>query len=206
MLPPGMRAALVLMTVGLGLLARPAAADALTDALKDGPLVRVEVDKQGRFKRSTVILDVDAPVDQVWATLADFKSYPTYMPRCEEVEVQHKPPYVYVEMDIDTPLVSTSYKSRYQLFPEKRQADIKVVDGDIEGSEFTWKMEGIGERTRITYTGVIRNFSSVAESLDDDQQSITIGINVVSLLQAAKALKQEAERRVKLPPKGPPAP
>ena len=51
--------------------------------------------------------------------------------------------------------------------------------------------------TRITYSGVVRNFSSVAERLDDEQQSITIGINVVSVLQGAKALKREAERRTK---------
>jgi ribosome-associated toxin RatA of RatAB toxin-antitoxin module len=181
--------------------ALPARADDLTDQLKKGPLVRVEVDPKGRFKSSTVLMDVAAPVELVWATLADFKSYPSYMPRCEEVEVKQKGGYTFVEMDIDTPLVSTSYTSRYQLLADKKTVHVLVVDGDIEDSEFHWQLAPSSAGTRITYWGVVRNFSSVAERLDDDQQSITIGINVVSVLQAAKALKREAERRHKAPRK-----
>lgn len=179
--------------------AAPAAADDLTDQLKEGPLVRVEVDKNGRFKSSTVLMDVAAPVDAVWATLADFKSYPSYMPRTDEVEVKVKGGYTFVEMELDTPLVSTSYTSRYQLLTQKKKMHVRVVDGDIEDSEFHWTLTPTPVGTRITYSGVVRNFSSVAERLDDDQQSITIGINVVSVLQAAKAVKREAERRQKAP-------
>lgn len=179
--------------------ARAAHADDLTDQLKKGPLVRVEVTDQGRFKRSTVLIDVAVPMEKVWATLADFKSYPTFMPRCEEVEVRKKGKYTLIEFDLDTPLVSTNYTSRYAVFAKRHRMEMKVVDGDIEGSTFVWQLAKVPGGTRVTYSGVVRNFSIVAESLDDDQQSITIGINVVSLLQGAKALKFEAERRY--PPK-----
>jgi ribosome-associated toxin RatA of RatAB toxin-antitoxin module len=193
------RLVLLLPVLSLVFGALPAAADPLTEQLKEGPLVRVEVDKEGRFKRSTVLMDVAAPVDAVWATLADFKSYPTYMPRCEEVEIKKKGGYTFVEMELDTPLVSTSYTSRYQMLPKEKKVHVRVVDGDIEDSEFHWALAPSPVGTRITYSGVVRNFSSVAERLDDEQQSITIGINVVSVLQAAKALKREAERRQKAP-------
>jgi hypothetical protein len=51
---------------------------------------------------------------------------------------------------------------------------------------------GAGQ-SRIYYSGAVKNFSSVAESFEDDQQTLTIGINVVSLMAATKAVKERAE-------------
>jgi len=47
--------------------------------------------------------------------------------------------------------------------------------------------------TRIYYGGVTRNFSSMAQRLEDDQQTITVGVNVVGLMAAVKAIKTRAE-------------
>ncbi len=179
------------------LAAPPVLADTLTSMLKKGPLARVDYDQRGKFKGSTVVIDIDAPVQVVWDTLADFRSYPRFMPRCEEVEVKEKDGYHFVEFDIDTPIVSTNYTSRYKMDAQKRRADILIVEGDVEGSTFTWQLETVPRGTRVTYWGNIKNFSSVVSSLDDKDQTITIGVNVVSFIAAARSLKTESEKRAR---------
>ena len=179
-----------------GLVAAGAAhADTLTALLKNGPLAQVDVDKKGSFRKSRVLIDIDASVEETWAVLKDFKSYPRYMPTCEEVKVKQKGGYTYVDFELDTPLISTEYTSRYKLNQGQHRMDILVVDGDNKGSFFLWELSPTKTGTRVRYSGLVKNFSSIVESLDDDEQTITIGVNVVSLLQGAKALKRETERR-----------
>ena len=58
--------------------------------------------------------------------------------------------------------------------------------GDLKGSEYDWRIVSLGpEQSRIFYGGVTRNFSSMATRLEDDQQTITVGVNVVGVLAAA---------------------
>ena len=45
----------------------------------------------------------------------------------------------------------------------------------------------------IYYTAASRNFSRLAQSLEDKQQTITVGVNVSAALAAVKALKSRAE-------------
>jgi hypothetical protein len=49
-------------------------------------------------------------------------------------------------------------------------------------------------RARIYDSGLIKNFSPIAESFEDDQQTLSIGINVVSLMASAKAVKARSEQ------------
>lgn len=176
-------------------LASPAMADDLSDLLAGGPLVRVETDDNGRFKQALAIADVDAPADVVWGVLVDYASYKDVFPRIDELSVERDAKGTLVSFELDTPIVSTNYTHRYVEDAANRVLRVNQVKGDLKGSAFTWRVTPLSPtRSRISYGGVVKNYSSMAERFEDDQQTMTVGINVVSLVQATKSVKRRAEQ------------
>ncbi len=161
--------------------------------LDQGPMVHVEFNERGRYQKGLAIVDIEAPPETVWQALTDFRGYPSFMPRVEETKVRIKGDATFVDFELDTPLVSTEYTNRYLLDQAHRWLKIETIKGDAKGSQFTWHLRQQGNGTRLYNGGVVRNFSSIAQRLDDSQQTITIGINVVTLLSAVKAVKKRAE-------------
>ena len=187
-------ALLVAFASVLALHARPVRADDLAGFLASGPAVRIETDASGKLKQSVCVSDVDAPIDLVWKVLTDYEQYRFFMPRIDKLEVTREGTDALLAVKLDTPLVATSYTNRMIPDVANRVIEVRQVKGDLSGSRYRWKLTSLGEaRTRITYSGIIKNFSSVAESLDDEQQTLTIGINVVSLMAAVKAVEARAE-------------
>ena len=161
--------------------------------LNQGPMVHIEFNEKDLYHKGLAIVDIQAPPDTVWRALTDFGGYPTFMPRVEKTTVRKKNDVTFVDFELDTPLVSTAYTNRYHMDPAHRWLKIETVKGDAKGSQFTWHVRPHGSGTRVYNDGIVRNFSSIAQRLDDAQQTITIGINVVTLLSAAKAVKKRAE-------------
>jgi len=176
------------------LVSTSALADELGALLRGGPLVRVETDDTGRFKQALAIADVDAPADVVWGVLTDYPRYGEVFPRIEKLDIENDATGTLVSFVLDTPFVSTKYTHRYVENAAKRELQVNQVKGDLKGSAFTWRVTPLSDgRSRLSYGGVVKNYSSMAERFEDDQQTMTIGINVVSLVQATKAVKRRAE-------------
>jgi ribosome-associated toxin RatA of RatAB toxin-antitoxin module len=161
------------------------------------PVIDVAFDERGRFERARTTLTVDAPPDVVWATLLDFKAYPSFMPRVEDAEPRRRKGKLEVDFELDTPLVTTEYTSRYDIKPDRYVVDIRVIDGDNEGSRFRYRLVALdgGKRTRLSYGGRLENFSTVVEALDDDAQTVTLGVNTALQLATVRAITAEAEKR-----------
>ncbi|MBI5496060.1 MAG: hypothetical protein HY904_13635 [Deltaproteobacteria bacterium] len=170
-------------------------ADELGDLLSGGPLVRVEHGEDNRFRRALCLADVDAPVEVVWAVIAEPSRYKEFMPRVKRITVVDEGPnQKLVSYLLDTPFSDTAYTLRFKLDPVARTIDARHVSGDIRGSEYAWKLTAQGpETTRIHYGGVTRNYSSVAQRFEDDSQTVTVGVNVVGLMAAVKAVKSRSE-------------
>jgi carbon monoxide dehydrogenase subunit G len=187
------------LIVACSLLAVPARADDVGTLLKKGPLVRLETDAAGKLKGATCIVDVDAPIEIVWAVLTDYERYIDFMPRMTKLDVRRDGADAYLAIKLDTPLVATNYTNKMTANATDFTIAAKQVEGDLDGSAYFWRLTPTASGTRITYSGIIRNYSGIAERFEDEQQTITIGINVVSLLQAAKAVKFRAEGIQKKP-------
>lgn len=176
--------------------AGPLPADELGDLLKAGPLVRIEQGDNQKFKRVLAMADIAAPADLVWEVLNTQEKYPEFMPRVKKLTVKDEAPNVrVVSYVLDTPFADTSYSLRWTSNPADRTVQVKHAGGDLKGSEYDWRVVSIGpEQTRIFYGGTTRNFSSMAQRLEDDQQTITVGVNVVGVVAAAKAIKARCEQ------------
>lgn len=175
-------------------LAMPARADEVGGLLVKGPLVRIETDAAGKFRQATCIADVHADADVVWRVLNDFEQYKFFMPRMEKLEVTREGNDALMDIKLDTPLVATRYTNRMSPDHASKTLSVRQVKGDLSGSSYQWRVVPLAAgQARIFYSGVVKNFSSVAESFEDEQQTLTIGINVVSLMASAKAVKERAE-------------
>lgn len=172
-----------------------AAADELDELLIKGSVVRLETDAAGKLSRCTCIADIDAPADIVWKILTDFESYRFFMPRMDKLEVSRLADgSALMKIRLDTPLSATVYTNRLTADAARRTLDIRQVDGDLKGSNYSWRVvpRGAG-RSRVYHTGVVKNFSAIAQTFEDEQQTITVGVNVVSLMAPTNALKNRAE-------------
>ena len=189
--------------------AASARADDLTELLKGGPVVRLEYSDKGKVKRVTAVADVYAPRQHTWDVLNAQEKYKEYMPRIKRVSVRPEgPDSKLVSYVLDTPFVDTSYTLRWKEEPGFKMVCTQV-SGDLRGSSYAWRMEELGpEHTRVFFEGITAGYSSIAQRFEDDQQTITVGINVVTQLVTVKSIKQRAEQyhRQGLTAQGKPAP
>lgn len=184
------------------LLAGAAHADELTQMLRGGPVVRIETNSAGGFQKGTAVADVNAPADRVWQVLTDYEAYDKFLPLVEEADVERQAGHTLIDFELDTPFVSTSYTNKYTERPEERTLIVDNVKGDLKGTSFTWKVVPRGEGCRIYLTGAVKNYSAMLQRFEDDQQTITIGVNVGTLMQSIKAIKQRAEQLERARPGG----
>jgi coenzyme Q-binding protein COQ10 len=186
-----------LFALGISLRAS-AGDDSMRPYLDRGPLVLVEHDGAGKFAQATAIVLVDAPVERVWETLVGFDKYKEFMPKVTTSEVVRKAD---AEMDvrfvIDVPGPDEDYTVRYAIDEKKHELRGTWLKGDLKGSKWTIRVEPTPDgKTLLSHAAAVRNFSSFAQSIEDEQQTITIGVNVSSVLAATKGVKRRAEGHV----------
>lgn len=173
------------------------AADPLTPLLDRGPLVLVEQSKDGKFGQATGIVQVDAPPEKVWAALLDMGGWAAFMPKVESSEVLNKNDTT-GEFDahfvIEVPGPDTEYTIRFKRDDKELTLVGRWLKGDLKGSKWYWKVQkGANGKTLLSQTLSVRNFSAILQNVEDDQQTITLGVNVSSCVAVTGALKRRIE-------------
>jgi hypothetical protein len=83
---------------------------------------------------------------------------------------------------------------RHTLHPETHTVEANWVSGDTKGSAWVWHLEPAANgQTLLTYSGASKHFSRILESLEDDQQTISVGVNVGAALTTVNAVKKRVE-------------
>lgn len=184
--------ALLLLPVGSSV----ARADQLDGLLLKGPVVMLEQADDGKFKKATSVIKINAPIEKVWEAVIDFARYKEIFPKCKQSKVLKQDAVsALVRFEIEVPLVNTKYEIKYKIVPEKRKLIAKWAKGDLKGSHWIWLLKPAADGgTVVYYAGVTKSFSAILERMEDDQQTITIGVNVASLIASLRAVKQWVEK------------
>jgi ribosome-associated toxin RatA of RatAB toxin-antitoxin module len=177
--------------------AAAAQTDTLTPLLQRGPLVLVEEDANGKFGQATGIVLVDAPPDKVWDTVLAMEKFSEYVPKVTTSELGRKDGNDFdVHFVLDVPGPDTDYTIRFTKDDAKRELKGAWSKGDLKGSRWLWKVEpAAGGKTLLSQQVFLKNFSSLLQSVEDDQQTITVGVTVSTALAAIKAVKRRCEGR-----------
>ena len=192
--PPSTSPCLLLALAVLALSPRAALAQDLMALLEDGPVVMVQQDEEGGFDECTAIVFVEAPPAAVWEVLADLESHPEFMPKLRRAEVKERSDdRLVVALELETPGRNTRYVMAYDLRPAAWRIDVSWVSGDLRGTFGTWRLVPSGQGTLVYYQGATRNYSRILQRLEDDQQTITIGVNVSSAIAMVRAVKERTE-------------
>ncbi len=170
--------------------------DSMLPLLSRGQLVLVEPGSDGRFGSATALVIVNAPPEKVWATLLKMEEFKDFMPKVITSDLLRREKD---EMDfhfvIEVPGPDTDYNIRYTKDDAKMTLTGSWVKGDLKGSKWLWKVEALPEgKSLLSQQLSLRNFSSLAASVEDEQQTITVGVNVSSGIAGVKALKRRCEQ------------
>jgi carbon monoxide dehydrogenase subunit G len=166
----------------------------MTPLLEKGPLVLVEEGAGGKFAQCSGVVLVDAPPDAVWAVIKAQDKFKDFVPKVLTSDVKPSGSDIEVHFVIEVPGPDTDYVIRYSIDEEARTMAGAWAKGDLKGSRWTWKVEPApGGKTLLTHVLAVKNFSAVAQSLEDSNQTVTVGVNVSAVLAATKAVKRRAE-------------
>ena len=163
--------------------------------LQRGPLVLVEEGKGGKFGQATAIVLIDAPPEKVWDMLVKMDDQKSWMPKVLTSDITRKGPKDFdIHFVLDVPGPDTDYVIRYTPDAKNRSLDGSWMSGDLKGSHWYWRVEEApGGKTLLYHSISVKNFSAFAQSFEDDAQTITVGLNVSSVLTGAKGLKKHCE-------------
>jgi ribosome-associated toxin RatA of RatAB toxin-antitoxin module len=172
-----------------------AQSEGLVPLLSRGPVVLVEEGAQGKFGQATGTVLVDSPPETVWKILIEMERFKDFVPKVNTAEVLRRDGNEFdIRMVIDTPGPDTDHTIRWAVDNSKREMKGTWMKGDLKGSRWMWKVESLPDgRSLLSQQISLKNFSVFLANVDDDQQTITVGLNVSSALAATKAVKKRAE-------------
>lgn len=174
--------------------------------LRSGSLLLVRQNPDGSLKQVLAGGLVNAPLDQVWATLTDFERYPQFMPNTLKMQVLEKrSPAEWiteqtVQVIISVLKVKLTYQHQQSLEPPNR-IRFRQVSGDLPGTFGGWDLvpAGEGRQTMIFYS-LYSNLMAlpwpVGAILKAEPDFMT-AVNVTTGLLVVKAVKQEVEKRAR---------
>lgn len=166
----------------------------MSPMLERGPMVLIEEGTGGKFAQASAIVLIDCPPEKVWELVKAQQNFKDFIPKILNSEMKPSGTDFEVHMVIDVPGPDTDYYVRYTVDEAAKTMTGCWAKGDLKASRWFWKIEAApGGKTLLTHTVGLKNFSGIAQSLEDDNQTITVGVNVSSVLAATKAIKKKAE-------------
>jgi ribosome-associated toxin RatA of RatAB toxin-antitoxin module len=171
----------------------------LARLLAEGPVLTIKQNQTGKFDFASVIMIVNAPIECVWNAIIDINRYCEFMPRVVQSKIIEKNgdgSEFKAQFEIHVPLMNQRYTLKYSLDPEKKIIDIVQIAGDLRGSHWHWKLTPHKKGTLVQYSGATKNYSAFLQKFEDDQQTMTVGVNVSSMMTVTRAIKNRAEKIV----------
>ncbi len=100
--------------------------------------------------RHETVRRVGHPPDQMFALVADVKSYPEFVPMCEALTVRSRKErngvtMLVADMTVGYKAIRETFTSQVVLKPEERVIDVRYVDGPFRFLQNRWRFDPVGE-------------------------------------------------------------
>lgn len=167
--------------------------------LERGPMVLVEENAKGEFSGATAVIEINAPAEQVFEVLIAMDRFSEFVPKVSTSEVTRGADATTFDVHLvyDLPGPDTDYTARMSVDASKREIHGTWLRDDLRGSSWSWRVDSTGPGKCLLFHKVsVRNFSPLLQQVEDDQQTVTVGVNVSSALSTVKAIKRRAEQKV----------
>lgn len=165
--------------------------------LTEGPVITVRKDKKNRFDDVRAFMIIKAPAELIMKEILNYKEYKKFMPKVDDIEVKkinRQGTIITVDIVLDTPLTKTKYRIKNFINYQNYTIDTFQVKGDLKGSHWHWKFyKQTNNRTMVEYVGITKNFSVFLETFDDKDKTISMGINISSVMATMESIKKRAE-------------
>jgi ribosome-associated toxin RatA of RatAB toxin-antitoxin module len=164
--------------------------------LDKGPLITINRDSHEEFESITTYALISAPLSYVWDTVLKIEDYAQHMPRMVKSEVIQRNAdntEIIAAFELDTAINNTKYKLRYSIDATNRTIAIDHHSGALQGSRWHWQFQEQGEDTVVICTGGSKNLSVFIKAIDDRTQTLTVGINIMSMLANISYIKERSE-------------
>ena len=168
----------------------------LDHMLDRGPLITINRDAHDNFESITTYALIYAPLQYVWDAVLNIEDYAQYMPRMIKSEVVKRNKdntEIIAAFELDTAIYNTKYKLKYSIDASRRIIAINHHSSALKGSQWHWVFQPQGEDTIIICTGASKNLSAFIKALDDRTQTLTVGINIISMLANIRYIKERSE-------------
>ncbi|MBN2403524.1 MAG: hypothetical protein JXN64_14190 [Spirochaetes bacterium] len=169
----------------------------LQSLLDNGPLLSINKTSDGVFESVMSMTVIHAPFDLVWNTIIDINNYKNYMNRVLKSKIINEDENglsITAEFEIDAPFFNMDYTLKHILDKNGKKIDVIQVKGDLEGSKWKWEFESQDEKTLVFYSGKTINFSSFLQKFEDKSKTISMGINIASVLETLNNIKRQSEK------------
>jgi len=164
--------------------------------LDKGPLITINRDAHDKFESITSYALVNAPLQYVWDTVLNIDDYARYMPRMVRSQIINKNEAnteMIVAFEVDTFMSNTKYQLKYMIDETRHTIDMYHHAGALHGSRWHWDFQPQGGNTVIICTGASKNLSALIKAVDDSTQTLTIGVNITSMLANIRYIKERSE-------------
>lgn len=104
---------------------------------------------------STGSIEINAPVEHVFATITDFDNVASWQSQCLSADVEERDAdgrATVVRLQIDMKIKQPTYRNRYSYAAAPNRLTFKLIDGDIKKAEGAYTLDAVGDRTKVTYT------------------------------------------------------
>jgi carbon monoxide dehydrogenase subunit G len=104
---------------------------------------------------ATGSIEIDAPVDHVFATITDFDNVASWQSQCLSSVVEERDEQgrgTVVKLQIDMKIKQPSYRNRYNYAAAPNRLTFNLIDGEIKKAEGSYTLDAVGDRTKVTYS------------------------------------------------------